>query len=342
MKNMRVLIVGAGAGGLVTGYHLALSGAEVTFYVRPGRLQELQPPQSLYCYDDCQLKVFDGYQLISELAAVEATLWDFVVVTLDGHTAFTAEGSALLKALGKAVINSPAVIVNLGVGFELKAHYVAMTGLPEHRILSGTFNLLSHFVENACLPIHGAVGSLQLQQARIAYRHINGSDGLVIDNVSIHQAKGFARLYGACGVSGCKLVSPLVVDMMFNLLFPLFAVFELGGWGGTEATVKNKALWQLGCGAVKDIAGLPRFGWQGKLIKWFVGPRLLRKLWFTLDSNSLPLDFHGFNKLHHGGKVVAQDTEIMRANLVQGQQLGLRMPNLQKLLERLDSQRTRS
>ena len=54
-KN-NVLIIGAGAGGFATGYHLTLSGADVTFYVRSKRLDQLQPPQSLYCYEDCKLK----------------------------------------------------------------------------------------------------------------------------------------------------------------------------------------------------------------------------------------------------------------------------------------------
>ena len=36
-----VLIVGAGAMGLVIGYHLSLAGAQITFLVRPQRLAAL-------------------------------------------------------------------------------------------------------------------------------------------------------------------------------------------------------------------------------------------------------------------------------------------------------------
>ena len=43
----KVLIVGAGATGLVAGYHLQLAGAEITFLVRPKRLLALSQPQIL-------------------------------------------------------------------------------------------------------------------------------------------------------------------------------------------------------------------------------------------------------------------------------------------------------
>ena len=39
-----VLVVGAGAVGLVMGYHLSLAGAQVTFLVRAGRKQAFQSP----------------------------------------------------------------------------------------------------------------------------------------------------------------------------------------------------------------------------------------------------------------------------------------------------------
>jgi hypothetical protein len=339
MHKPRVLIVGAGAGGLVTGYHLSLSGAEVTFYVRPARMASLQSPQQLYCYDDCQLKIFAGYSLICDMAAVRNSAFDYVLVTLDGHAAFAAEGAALLRELGQAVAATAAVIVNLGVGVNLRAHYRASTGLPEARIVSGTFNLLSHFVADARLPLHAPTDAAALAQARVGYRHLNGKDGLVIDNVSEH-ARTFAALYGASGVSGCAVVSPVMVDMMYNLLFPLFAVFELAGWPDTPAMLgQHRSLWRLGCAAVREIAAQPAFGWQGQLARLLLRPWLCGRLWTTLDRNCLPLDFKGFNRLHHGGKVVAQDTDILRTNLQQGQARGLQMPHLAQLLTRLDAYR---
>lgn len=339
MNKPRVLIVGAGAGGLVTGYHLSLSGAEVTFYVRPARMDALRSPQQLYCYDDCQLKTFTGYDLICTVDAVRQSTFDYVLVTLDGHAAFSAEGTALLRDLGRALLPTDAVLVNLGVGVNLKDHYIASTGLPEPRILSGTFNLLSHFTGAAGLPLHAPVNAAELARACVGYRHINGKDGLVIDNVSPH-ASAFAAVYGASGVSTCGTVNPLVVDMMYNLLFPLFAVFELAGWPDTSSMLtQHRQLWRLGCAAVGEIAALPRFGWQGKLARLLLQPWLCGRLWASLDRKCLPLDFKGFNRLHHGGKVVVQDTEILRTNLQLGRNSGLSMPHLARLLAQLDSSR---
>lgn len=39
--SAKVAVVGAGAMGVVTGHHLHLSGAEVTFVVRPSRAREM-------------------------------------------------------------------------------------------------------------------------------------------------------------------------------------------------------------------------------------------------------------------------------------------------------------
>jgi NADPH-dependent 2,4-dienoyl-CoA reductase/sulfur reductase-like enzyme len=47
-QTPRILIVGAGAMGLVTGYHLQLAGAAVAFLVRPARALEMSRSQVLY------------------------------------------------------------------------------------------------------------------------------------------------------------------------------------------------------------------------------------------------------------------------------------------------------
>ena len=56
-SRARILIIGAGSMGIITGYHLSLAGADVTFIIRPHRAEALNHPQILYCYDDNKLKV---------------------------------------------------------------------------------------------------------------------------------------------------------------------------------------------------------------------------------------------------------------------------------------------
>ena len=99
MANEKVLIVGAGALGIVTGYHLQLAGAQVDFLVRQGRLPALAEPQVLYCYDDHQLKHFDGYNAYaSVMDAKSGGPYDFVVVTMDGATCRGEDKRAALEA----------------------------------------------------------------------------------------------------------------------------------------------------------------------------------------------------------------------------------------------------
>jgi Ketopantoate reductase PanE/ApbA len=83
MSKPSVLIVGAGALGVATGYHLNLAGAAVTYLVRPARLKALQAAQVLYCYDDAQLKHFSDYHAVDCVAEAAKQNYDFVLVTLD-------------------------------------------------------------------------------------------------------------------------------------------------------------------------------------------------------------------------------------------------------------------
>jgi glycine/D-amino acid oxidase-like deaminating enzyme len=59
-QTPQIRIIGAGAMGLGTGYHLQLAGAAITFLVRPARMLEMSRPQVLYSYDDATLKTFAG------------------------------------------------------------------------------------------------------------------------------------------------------------------------------------------------------------------------------------------------------------------------------------------
>src|SRR3546814_4008400 len=49
--------------------------------------------------------------------------------------------------------------------------------------------------------------------------------------------------------------------------------------------------------------------------------------------NSMPLDYQAFNRFHHGGKVLAQDVEVLEHSLAVGRQKGREMPALAALLD---------
>jgi ketopantoate reductase len=83
-ENCQRFIIGAGSMGIITGYHLDLAGAEVTFLIRPHRKEALDRPQILYCYDGNQLKEYTGYTYITDPAKMVGASYDYIVVTLDG------------------------------------------------------------------------------------------------------------------------------------------------------------------------------------------------------------------------------------------------------------------
>lgn len=339
MANEKILIVGAGAGGIVTGYYLTESGADVTFYVRPERQQSAQPPKQLYSYDDNTLRTYTEFQVISDTHKIADTSYDYVLVTLDGSAAFSEDGSELLRQLGAAVDNSSAVFICLGVGVGIWEHYIECTGLPGDRILTGTFYFLSHQTPLE-QPPHGDREEQALAAAEFAYRNFGGKGGLTLGNRNKKAARKFAAIYDRNGYSKCALVPQDVAELIFSIVFPLFIVSELAGWPEVPELVENKKLWTKGWKTANEIASLSRFGLIGRVFSWVMRESFWKKLWLRMDAGAVPLDFNSFNRFHHGGKVVAQDTRILRDLLEAGKASGREMPHLSSLLAEIDSFRS--
>src|SRR6266516_2138471 len=268
MSKPSILIIGAGAVGLAVGYHLSLADADITFLVRPGRSAAFASPQQLYCYDDASLKTFAGYSVVENVAELAQKRFQFVIVTLDGHTSRTAEGTALLRSLGDAIRASDATVIMGGFGVGLREHYLQVMRIAEDRLLKGFLVMLSH------------------------------------------QA---------------------------NAVFPMYAASEITGWPDVAMVVANKELWRLACRAQGEIIALPQHGWLGKLMALIMGPRVTANIHLRLERDMLPLDYQAFNRFQHGGKVRAQDVELLRDCLAEGQRRGQPMAALQALLAKLSA-----
>jgi Ketopantoate reductase PanE/ApbA len=334
-----VLIVGAGALGMVTGYHLSLAGASVVFLVRPARLAAVQAPQMLYCYDDGQLKEYKNYRAIATVAEVAAQRFDYVLVTFDGATCRSAEGSQLLRELADAIRPMTAQMIICGVGVGLREHYLQTTKLAEERLMEGTLGSLSHQVAGANLPIHPPTDRDKLARATMAYHHFPNKVGFNIAARPAKAAREFAALYNRCGISRCGVLKVTLNNIMGNAFFPLTAVSEMAGWPQADALAANKPLWSLCVNAQKEIIGLPQHGLTGKLVRLLVSEKMLYKLVSKLEKESLPLDFHAFNRFHHGAKVQAQDIQVMENCVKSGESQGQPMSALKELLEKYRAHR---
>ena len=335
MTKPSVLIVGAGALGIVTGYHLQLAGAEVSFLVRPGRLPALQEPQVLYCHDDGELKQFADYQAFGSVSEATAKAHDFVIVTLDGATCRGQEATELLKSLGEAMQKDRSVAVISGVG--VREYCRKTMQLPEERVIEGTMGLLSYQTDRVTLPTHPPTDPEKLAKASLAYRHMGKNPGFMVANKPAKAAKAFAELYDRSGVSKCSLVSPKLYATFTSSIFAIMAIFDLAGWPDAQTLAKDKELMSLGAGAMKEIMRLPEHGLAGKIGSLFISPRLLAKNNAKMEQDCLPVDYSAFNKFHHGGKVREQDMQVLRRSLESGQAQGKSMPALSELLRRYES-----
>lgn len=334
MSKPSVLIVGAGAVGMAVGYHLSLAGADITFLVRPGRKAAFAAPQQLYSYDDAALKTFAGYSVVEGVNELVEPRFQYVVVTLDGHTSRSDEGTALLRALGDAIRTTDATVIMCGIGKGLREHYLEVMRIADDQLLVGMLAMLSHQA-SAELPVHAPTDPALVARASVCYAHPANKVGFRIGTSNRAAAKQFAALYNLSGVSRCSAVNPFLVNSA-SAFFPMFSAAEIAGWPDDFATVvADKELWRLACRAQAEIMSLPQNGWLGKVMAAVLGPRLTASVNLKLEREVRPLDYQAFSRFQHGGKVRAQDLESMRIDLADGQRQGRPMAALQELLTRL-------
>jgi hypothetical protein len=330
VPTARVLIVGAGAMGLVTGYHLQLAGAEITFLVRPTRIEALSKPSTLYSYDDATLKRFDGYKLISQASEAQDIAYDYVLLTLDNVASHSVEGVALLAELGTVTRDTSAMVISGGIGFELRKHVVETMGIAEEHVMSGALGNLAHQVAPAKLPIHPPTDPDVIAQADIAYRHNNIFGFFLEDRFPLPAAR-FAALFDASGVSKCAVFSAAGMEVMTLTIFPMFAGSELMGWPKAADLPNDAETWELTIAACREVAsmylgdnideaGLPMTSGEGIVAHMM-----------NYEEEALPLDLHAFHAFHHGGKVAAQHIKLMRDCIAAGEAMGKPMAAMKTL-----------
>lgn len=335
MAGESVLIIGAGGLGIVTGYHLQLAGAEVTFLVRENRMAALAEPQVLYCYNDHELKTFTGYKAFASVPEAMAQSYDFVIVTLDGATCRGQEAAALLRAVGDGMRDGNAIAVISGVG--VREFCREIMGLPEDRVVEGTMGLLSYQTDRVTLPLNPPTDPDKLAQASMAYGHMGSNPGFLVANRPKKAAKAFAELYNRSGVSKCSMIPAALYATFTSSTFANFAIFDMAGWPDAETLAKNEELMTLGSNAMKEIMALPEHGFLGKVMSWMQSPRQLAKSNIKTEQTALPVDYSAFSGFHHGGKVREQDIGVLRHSLESGKAQGKSMPALTELLRRYET-----
>ncbi|MDF2642795.1 MAG: ketopantoate reductase [Pseudomonas sp.] len=338
MKNSpspHVLIVGAGSIGMIFGYHLSLAKADVTYLVRPGRVERLSRPQTLFSYDDNSLKQYDGYSVISDHDGIAKGKFDYILLTLDGASLQSEDGIKLTKAIGKAVEGSDTKVIQGGMFVDSQRWFQNVSGLRDDQFTNGYFAILAYSPSAVTLPLHGKTDPSLLAQADLAYSD-RMEAGLFIADSAPAIANGFVDLYNACGVSKATVVPAAGFAMYASAFFALLAGCELLSWPKFSNIHPSNETWRLAIAAMKEIQTLSAYGEAGRKAAEAMTEASALEEQVATEKLMWPLDLQEFNRFHHGGKVNKQDRAILADCLAAGRNEQKDMPALSELLARLE------
>ncbi|KAI1802087.1 hypothetical protein F4811DRAFT_531048 [Daldinia bambusicola] len=329
----RILIIGAGSMGILTGYHLSLAGADVTFLIRPHRASLLDSPQILYCYDDNQLKEYKRYSYITDPLLIARSNYDYAVIALDGASLRSETGLDLVKTIGGATRGTDTKIVLGSIFFDLRAWFLRVSGLADEQVTNGHLDIHAYSTKAVTLPLETSTDPKLIEKADFAYTD-KLNDGFTIDDSSPAVANGFAKIYNACGISHCAVKSALECAVTINPLFPVFAACELMDWPKFK-DIGNEELWSLIVSSVREIQELDIHGKLGKESARNTTEAGLAASLAVWEKTMFPFDLQAFNRFHHGEKLRAQGRQHLQTCLSYGIAEGKPMPALKGLLRRV-------
>lgn len=334
MSDKSVLIVGAGALGLTCAYHLQRAGAEISFLVRPHRLEALSRPQKLYCFNDDSIKLLENFQVITSPQDLQGKSYDFVLLTLDGSTCRSDQGVATLNALGRQLADTGANLIICGVGIGLYQHVQKISGFADENLLQGTMRMFAYQVADWPEQPQPPTNLELYRQSDIAYLGFANRVGFFMASSPGKASRAFSQLWKESQVSLCQRMPKNLYAAFSNAFFPFTVASEIHGWQSTEALIADSELWPLCCDAQREIFGLRNFGWTGKLLSRLMSDQRLAKMMLNMDEGGKRIGFTAFNRFHHGGKVLEQDIEVIRNCIAAGKKQGRKMQATQALLDR--------
>lgn len=326
-------VIGAGSVGIMTGYHLSLAGANVTYLVRPHRQEQLSRPQVLYSYDDNSLKKYSGYNVITEPEKLTGTSFDFVIITLDGASLRAEAGQKVVDEIGRAFRNTSTAVILCSLGIEIRSWFLEKSGLADSQVIQGDTGALIYEVQRLTMQLHPDVKTDLLKKADYAYRHLSPFN-FTVDLSAPQVAQNFAALYDRSEILQCNIVSVDEKKVSLAMLLPLLAL-ELLDWPAFADIDPTDEKWQLSIEAMHEFQRLSTFGQVGLAASEQIDAEGALGIIRQLEELSMPLDFAAFNKYHHGGKVNSQDIDLLNEALSLGEVEGAAMPALRKLISLL-------
>jgi len=331
--NSRLLIVGAGALGVITAHHLRGPGADIRFYVRPDRVDALTRPQHLYAYHKQSVDELDGYEILSAPEQLAGRAFDFVLLTPDGAACRSAEGVSLLQTLGRAVGSSDAKLLICSVGCGLFEHVKTHTGLSEDRILEGTMVSFSYQVGREDTPLPGQNQRAMHDNCDFAYLDFANKRGFMIAGPRA-PARQFARLFNQNSGLNCLRMPRKLFRSTTSAYVAFTVACELAYWKSLDDVIENSGLWHLSCQAQREIFRLSQHGLAGKLMALVMSDSRQARMMRDMERDAAAMGLMDFFRFHHGGKVRQQNIQGLENAVAAGQAQGRTMPACVELLAR--------
>jgi Ketopantoate reductase PanE/ApbA len=334
-RKPRILVIGAGSMGIIMGYILSLSGAEVTFLVRPHRAEALNRPQILYCYDDNKLKEYKGYTYFTDQSKMVGANYDYIVITLDAASLRNDVGQSLVKTIGDAARGTSTKVILGSFFLNLRPWFLQVSGLAGEQVTNGYLAIHAYPTKAVTLPLHAPTDPELLEKADLAYTDCLGP-GITLDDSSPTVANEFMEIYNASGVSKCAVKPTVECAVSAHPMFAVFAACELLNWPKFQDIGAKGELWTLAVAAVKEIQRLSILGEPGQQAAKTTTEDGLAARLAAWEKGMLPFDLQEFNRFHHGSKVNAQDRELLRACISYGEADGKPMSALKDLLQQAE------
>ncbi|MEO8313578.1 MAG: 2-dehydropantoate 2-reductase N-terminal domain-containing protein [Pseudomonadota bacterium] len=331
--SAKFLIIGAGAMGIYMGHVLQNGAADITYLVRPNRVEKLSRPQLLYSFDDHVLNSFSGFHILSDPAEIERNFYDFIVVTIDGMALRSAEGQSLVRTIGEIARDTLTKVLLGTVGVNLRPGFMRLSGLADDQVFYGVLYTLVFQADRVRMTPHPPTNASLLAKADFAHRQ-HAPIGIFVDDSAADAAHRFVTLWEASGRSLCAVQSVVELSTQLPAVFPMFAACDIMGWPSWKELCKDRELWELTAAATREIQGLSLNGETGMKAQANTTADSLIAMWRWLEEETLPADLLEFNRFHHGGKVFEQDMQLLEDCVELGRLEHKPMTALQQLLER--------
>ncbi|MFT5686384.1 MAG: hypothetical protein ACI8RZ_007340 [Myxococcota bacterium] len=277
MTSPRVLLVGAGAVGLVYGRHLQRGGADVNFYVRPKYAEEVSAGFSMYNLNHSHKPTrFEGFGVLTELEAVEKQEWDQVWLCISS-TALQGDWLApFLAATGAATI------ISLQPGLFDQDNLSDLIGAE--RLVTGLISFSSW---------HAPLPETTRPEPGFAYWHpplaqsrFDGPRAAAI--VACLKAGDCPAGEGGAVTNGARGTA---------MLLPIIAAMEIGGW--TFAGLRAPEQINLAAQAIRQASAITcqKIGISAGPVKIVARPLVIAGL-YRLAPRIAPFDIERFFQSH--------------------------------------------